>query len=125
MKKYTKLFIITIILMVIATLVIAIGNKIYYSKEKILSIINRNNEIFNNIYIKAERVLTQRNEIYIEEIYSKDNVIYADSYMKCLEDDDIVKRTTDIWNLETKERLSLNHIDKTFHTFVIRGKRTS
>lgn len=125
MKKHTNLLITIIILMIVATLVITISNKMYYSKEKILSIINRNNEKFSNIYIKVERVLSQRNEIYIDEIYSKDNVIYADSYMKCLGDDDIVKRTTDIWNFETKERLSLNHIDKTFYTFVIRGKRTS
>lgn len=118
MKKHTKLLI--IILMLIVMLVIVISNKIHYSKEKILSIINRSNETFNNIYIKTEIIDVTKGKTSIDEIYAKDNIIYCN-----LSSNFIPNQETEIWNIETKKKLYINHINKEIRSNLIEGERKS
>lgn len=115
-----------IIILVILSIVILAGiiyNIIYYSQKEILEIINRNNEQFSNVYIKIENIKEIGDKL-INEIYSKDNIIYSTTY-EMYQDDDISKIDTEILNLNTKERLDINYSNKKIYTSKIRGKRIS
>lgn len=124
MKKYKKLLII-LLLIIITVITLLIYSKLCYSRKEILSIINRSDETFSNIYIKVERDCVERDEKYINEYYAKDNIIYTYSYTEYPSLNDIVNIRGEIWNLNTKEKIYLNHSDKIIYIDTIRGKRIS
>ena len=124
MKKYKKLIVI-LIMIIITILGLIIYDNFHYSKKEILGIINRNDEKFDNIYIKTEIYNKVSDEKYINEIYAKDNIIYDYSYINYLEMGEIEEISTEIWNFETKKRITLIHKDKTMNTLEIKGKRIS
>ncbi len=121
MQKNKKIIILVTVIIVI--LAIIIYNTIYYSQKEILEIINRNNEQFSNVYIKIETI-KEMGDTFVNEIYSKDNIIYSTTYEVC-GDDEISKIDTEIFNLNTKEKLDISYSNKKIYTSKIRGKRTS
>lgn len=121
MQKHKKIIILVAI--IIAILSITIYDIIYYSQKEILEIINRNNEQFSNVYIKIENI-KEMGDTFVNEIYSKDNIIYSTTY-ELYEDDDTSKIATEILNLNTKKRLDISHSNKKIYTSKIRGKRIS
>lgn len=125
MKKHKKILIGVILFICVAIITILIYNKWHYSKDEILSIINRSSETFDNIYIKIESDRLDEDEIFISEYYAKDNIIYTDSYIQYPSLDDTIHSGSEIWNLNTKEKILLNHRDKTIYVDTIRGKRIS
>lgn len=124
MKKYKKILILLIVV-IISIIALLIYNRLHYSKDEILSIINRSSETFDNIYIKIESDRLDEDEIFISEYYAKDNIIYTDSYIHYPSLDDTIHSGSEIWNLNTKEKIWLNHRDKTIYVDTIRGKRIS
>ncbi len=125
MKKHKKILIGVILFICVAIITILIYNKWHYSKDEILAIINRSSETFDNIYIKIESDRLDEDEIFISEYYAKDNIIYTDSYTRYPSLDDTIHSGSEIWNLNTKEKILLNHRDKTIYVDTIRGKRIS
>lgn len=119
MKKHVKL-IVLILLIVSIILGIIIYNNVHYSKEDIISIINRSNEKFDNIYIRTETTDKTNGKITIDEIYSKDNIIYYN-----LSSNFISNLKTEIWNLEKKEKLVIDHTTKEIRNYSIKGERKS
>lgn len=127
MKKRKKLIVILIII-IITILGLMIYDFFHYSKKEVLEIINRSYEKFDNIYIKQDTYNIISSEEYVTEIYAKDNFIYdyAYSYYSGPEEaEEFEEYGTDIWNFEAKEKITINHKDKTINVSKIRGKRTS
>lgn len=119
MKKNKRLIIILIII-IITILGLIIYDNLHYSKREILKIINRVGEDFSNVHIEQER-----DEEYINEIYSKDNMIYEHTYIKDKETNETQEIVIHIWNFETMEMTSITPADKTMHISKIKGKRFS
>ena len=121
MKKHKKI-VILLFLVIIVILGLTIYDNIHYSKKEILEIINRNDEQFDNVYIKVEYVKKYADNI-VYEIYSKDNIIYDDRYQ--ISEDEVLQLGKEIWNINTKEKNLIDPIEKKISKSKIRGKRAS
>lgn len=97
MKKYLKI-IVPIILIVI--LLICFYLKYQHSLVKMAGLIDKKNDIPDNVYLKKEFI--NNVGIITEEIYKKDKIIYNKHYTDA-ENEDI------IWDFEKKQIILINH----------------
>ncbi len=117
MKKNKKILILLIVI-IISIIALLIYNRLHYSKEEILAIINRSDENFDNIYIKTEVIQNRNEKITTDEIFAKDNIIYFNSSSNFIPNLD-----TEIWDLKNKKITSINHTNKSIYISEIEGER--
>lgn len=112
MKKYLKI-IIPIILIVILSIYFILKSQ--HSLLEIAELIDKRNEIPDNVYIKEE--VNSKSGIDIIEQYKKDNIIYYKTYK-----DDIDEYEDIIYNFETKKEIHINYLSKNIFIKDIEGE---
>ncbi len=107
MRKYTKIILIILILLIGIFVIYSKSNISLKEMKKIVSNTQKNPE---NVYIKVESTDATGTE-YINEIYKKDSKVYCKQYQN-----DIGDYEEDVWNLENNKKIIINHISKKIYS---------
>lgn len=122
MKINKKLLVIFFLIIIIILILIVVKSYLDYSLYEISDLIDRSNEIPNNIYIKEEihDELWAPEEKTTYEIYVKNDTIYTkEIYLNQLKEDFINYES--IWNYKDKKQIHINNISKEIDVFLIQG----
>lgn len=116
MKKVKTLVLIFIILSIV---LIYFYSRPKYSFEDIVEILDKNDEISDNMSVKIENIYVD-GKIHTGEIYTKNNIIYE--HQKRIENNEIKYETEEIWNYEDKSIITILHDEKLIYNEKIKGK---
>lgn len=119
MKKFKILFV-GLLVLIIVILLLLFFVKPEYSKDNVISLMNDNRDIPNNIYIKIEISSTDPKwDNHIEEIYKKDSKIYT---TESTNSNTNISET--LWDLENKSEVVVDNQLKQMYTKSIEGEET-
>ncbi len=107
MKKIYILICIIIIAFIL--LILSIKN----SNSELATILNKEVEIPNNVYVKEE-MLNNANTTFITNTYKKDNFIYQH-----IENDDSTSNQDIVWDFENNKEILIDNFSKTINIFEI------
>lgn len=116
MKKIKLLIILILFIIVILTIKFYTNSE--YSLNEIASIIDKSEEIPDNINIKMETIYIEgKKNIY--EIYAKNDIIYT--HQEDIENGEVINKEDELWNYTDKSIITIDYDKKVIYNKEIKG----
>lgn len=120
MKKVK--FLLILIFVIFAIVLIYFYSRPKYSFDDIVQMLDKTDEISDNMSIKIETLYVD-GRMYTNEIYAKYNIIY--NHQEVIENDEITYASDEIWNYLDKSIITILHNNKLIYNEKIKGNGKS